>query len=87
MTSHRLIAGVVARGAVACPAGVSRRTTVARVRAARRLPVTRLTVAEAFGVTEATYEELARAGRQIYVFYNNPLAVGLVIAAIYVIIN
>ena len=33
------------------------------------------------------YAELARAGRQIYVFYNNPLAVGLVIAAIYVIIN
>ena len=31
--------------------------------------------------------ELARAGRQIYVFYNNPLAVGLLIAAIYVIIN
>jgi glutamate transport system permease protein len=33
------------------------------------------------------YEELARAGRQIYVFYNNPLAVGLLIAAIYVVIN
>jgi glutamate transport system permease protein len=33
------------------------------------------------------YEELARAGRQIYVFYGNPLAVGLVIAAIYVVIN
>jgi glutamate transport system permease protein len=33
------------------------------------------------------YDELARAGRQIYVFYNNPLAVGLLIAAIYVVIN
>ena len=33
------------------------------------------------------YEELARAGRQIYVFYNDPLAVGLLIAAIYVVIN
>jgi glutamate transport system permease protein len=33
------------------------------------------------------YAELARAGRQIYVFYNNPLAVGLVIAAIYIAIN
>jgi glutamate transport system permease protein len=33
------------------------------------------------------YAELARAGRQIYVFYNNPLAVGIVIAAIYVAIN
>jgi glutamate transport system permease protein len=33
------------------------------------------------------YEELARAGRQIYVFYNNPLAVGLLIAAIYVVVN
>lgn len=33
------------------------------------------------------YEELARVGRQIFVFYNNPLAVGLVIAAIYVVIN
>jgi ABC-type amino acid transport system permease subunit len=32
-------------------------------------------------------EELARAGRQIYVVYNNPLAVGLLIAAIYVIVN
>ena len=33
------------------------------------------------------YGELARVGRQLYVFYNNPLAVGLVIAAIYVVIN
>ena len=33
------------------------------------------------------YGELARVGRQLYVFYNNPLAVGLVIAAIYVFIN
>ena len=33
------------------------------------------------------YEELARVGRQLYVFYNNPLAVGLTIAAIYVVIN
>ena len=33
------------------------------------------------------YEELARVGRQLYVFYNNPLAVGVTIAAIYVVIN
>ncbi|MDP9378361.1 MAG: amino acid ABC transporter permease [Actinomycetota bacterium] len=33
------------------------------------------------------YEELARVGRQLYVFYNNPLAVGLTIAAIYIVIN
>lgn len=33
------------------------------------------------------YDELARAGRQLYVFYNNPLAVGVTIAAIYVVIN
>src|SRR3712207_3061641 len=33
------------------------------------------------------FEELAREGRQIYVFYNNPLAVGVVIAAIYIVIN
>jgi glutamate transport system permease protein len=33
------------------------------------------------------YEELARVGRQLYVFYNNPLAVGVVIAAIYIAIN
>ncbi len=33
------------------------------------------------------YEELARVGRQLYVFYNNPLAIGLTIAAIYVVIN
>ncbi len=32
-------------------------------------------------------EELARVGRQLYVFYNNPLAVGVTIAAIYVVIN
>jgi hypothetical protein len=30
---------------------------------------------------------LARAGRQIYVFYNNPLAAGLLIAAISIVIN
>ncbi|HWT22685.1 MAG TPA: amino acid ABC transporter permease [Solirubrobacteraceae bacterium] len=33
------------------------------------------------------YDELARVGRQLYVFYNNPLAVGLTIAAIYIVIN
>lgn len=33
------------------------------------------------------YEELARVGRQLYVFYNNPLAVGVTIAVIYVVIN
>jgi len=33
------------------------------------------------------YAELARVGRQLYVFYNNPLAVGVTIAAIYVVIN
>jgi glutamate transport system permease protein len=33
------------------------------------------------------YEELARVGRQLYVFYNNPLAVGVTIAAIYIVIN
>ncbi len=33
------------------------------------------------------YEELARVGRQLYVFYNNPLAVGVTIAAIYVVLN
>ncbi len=33
------------------------------------------------------YSELARVGRQLYVFYNNPLAVGVTIAAIYVVIN
>jgi len=33
------------------------------------------------------YAELARVGRQLYVFYNNPLAVGVTIAAIYVLIN
>ncbi len=33
------------------------------------------------------YEELARVGRQLYVFYNNPLAVGVTIAAIYVVVN
>jgi glutamate transport system permease protein len=33
------------------------------------------------------YDELARVGRQLYVFYNNPLAVGVTIAAIYVVIN
>ena len=33
------------------------------------------------------YEELARVGARIYVFYNNPLAVGVTIAAIYVVIN
>jgi glutamate transport system permease protein len=33
------------------------------------------------------YDELARAGRQLYVFYNNPLAVGVTIAAIYVVVN
>jgi glutamate transport system permease protein len=33
------------------------------------------------------YEELARVGRQLFVFYNNPLAVGITIAAIYIVIN
>ena len=33
------------------------------------------------------YAELARVGRQLYVFYNNPLAVGVTIAAIYIVIN
>lgn len=33
------------------------------------------------------YEELARIGQRLYVFYNNPLAVGVTIAAIYIVIN